>query len=103
MRGASTEDRRKGLLVSRATVDGAPVGVVLVVVVVVMMMMMMVMVIIKILRNLRIGLALRRLRCVNLLEERQRVGDRCEELRKGLRPQKFGCIAGIRRGRLCIV
>jgi len=70
---------------------------------VVMVVMMVMMVIVKILGNLRIGLALRRLRCVHLLEQRQRVGDRREELREGLRPQKFGCISGIRRGRLCTV
>jgi hypothetical protein len=67
---------------------------------VVMMMMMVVMMIVEILRDLRIGLSLRRLGFVHFLEEGERVGDGLEQLREGLGLQEFTHIRGARRCRL---
>ncbi len=79
---------------------GLEMRVVMVVMVMVMMMMMMVMMIVEILRQLRIGFALRRLGFVHFLEESERVGDGLEQLREGLGLQEFTHIRGARRCRL---
>jgi hypothetical protein len=69
-------------------------------VVMVVMVMMVVMMIVEILRQLRIGFALRRLGFVHFLEESERVGDGLEQLREGLGLQEFTHIRGARRCRL---
>jgi hypothetical protein len=76
---------------------------VVMVVMVMVMMMMMVMMIVEILRQLRIGFALRRLGFVHFLEESERVGDGLEQLREGLGLQEFTHTRGGRRCRLRIV
>ncbi|HEV3247771.1 MAG TPA: hypothetical protein VG124_11260, partial [Beijerinckiaceae bacterium] len=74
-----------------------------VVMVMMVMMVMMVVMIVEILRDLRIGLSLRRLGFVYLLEEGERVGDGLEQLREGLGLQEFTHTRGARRCRLRIV
>jgi len=69
-------------------------------VVMMVMVMMVVMMIVEILRQLRIGFALRRLGFVHFLEESERVGDGLEQLREGLGLQEFTHIRGARRCRL---
>ena len=94
MGGAATEARCfETLFVHRAAIGRAPMRVMMVMV----MVMVMMVVVIEILRQLRVCFSLC-LRLIDLLEERKRVRDSFEELREGLRPQKFIHIGSTRRG-----